>query len=75
MGNDQCGPLQLLDNIGHGVGLARARDAQKCLEIPVRSLFRLQAGYELLDGLRLRACGRVGRDQMKLLLRGVLAMR
>lgn len=76
MGNDQCGLLQLFDNVGHGVGLARARNSQEGLEIAARAcpLVRLQTGCELLDGLRLGACGREGRDQMKLLPEGALGM-
>ena len=54
---DDGGALRLLDHLGHGVGLARAGDAEKHL----RALVLPGAGHEVGDRRRLVAGGRVVR--------------
>ena len=72
VGDDQGGLLEALDDIGHGVGLARACDPQEGLEILAGPSSRMQPGGELLDGLGLGAGGSKAGYQMKLLQRSAL---
>ena len=55
MGNDQCGLIQLLDDIRHGEGLSGACDTEKRLEL----IALLKTSYEVFDGFRLVAGGLV----------------
>ena len=50
----QRGPLHALDDLGHGEGLAAARDTEQDL----RRIAALDASDKLLDGARLIASGR-----------------
>ena len=56
VGQHQRGLLDLFDDLGHGVGLAGARDAQQHLELVAPQ----DALAQLLDGLRLIALGGEG---------------
>ena len=58
---DQHGAVALLDNICHGKGFSRARNAQK--RLIARTVF--QSPYQLLDCLRLVAHGRKGAVQLE----------
>ena len=49
MGDYQSGPLNLVDNVGHGKGFSGTGHTQKNLI----TIFFLQTGYQLFDGLRL----------------------
>src|SRR5690606_34468001 len=62
--------LHLLDDVGDGVGLARAGDAEQGL----LGQAALEAGHELFDRLRLVAGGRIRRDQLEaVVLAGIRA--
>ena len=60
-GQDQGGQIQLLDDVGHGEGLAGAGDPQEHLV----GMPRLDAPQQLLDGLGLVALGLKIRNQLK----------
>jgi len=59
--------LHTLDDVGDGVGLARAGDAQQRL----RREACLEAFTEQLDGLRLVAGGLIGRYELKAIGHGL----
>ena len=61
VGQDQSGPLDLFDDLGHGEGLAGAGDAQQHLLLQSVLDPRRQGG----DGLRLVTGGLVFRDHFK----------
>ena len=62
MGQHQSGPLDLFDDLGHGVGLAAAGDAQQHLLAQTA----LQTLRQLLDGLGLVAGGGIFRYDFEL---------
>ena len=62
MGQHQGGPLDLLDDLGHGEGLARAGDPQQSL-LGQPQLHALGQG---LNGLRLVAGGLIRGDNVKI---------
>ena len=61
VGQHQRGLLDPFDDLGHGVGLAGARDAQQHLELVAPQ----DALAQLLDGLRLIALGGEGRNDFE----------
>ena len=58
MGEDEGGPVGLLDDLGHGEGLAGAGDAEEDLVFVAGG----EAAHELGDGAGLVACGGVVGD-------------
>ncbi len=61
VGEDEGGAVELLDDLGHGEGLARAGDAEQDLVL----LAGGNAGDELVDGAALIAARLVVTDQLK----------
>jgi hypothetical protein len=61
VGEDEGGTVGLLDDLGHGEGLAGAGDAEQDLML----FSGAEALHELVDGAGLVALGLVGGDQLK----------
>ena len=68
VGEDERGAVGLLDDLGHGEGLAGAGDAEQDLVLFAGG----EAGDELFDGAGLVATGLVGGDELKVHV-GILA--
>ena len=67
VGYDQSGTLQLLNDIGHGVGLSRAGHAQESMKVVLLPVICQEPGCQLLYGLGLGAGGLKRGDQAELL--------